>query len=256
MVPSNNPTNTPTNTPTQSNIQNTPTPTQSNNQNTPTPTQSSNQNTPPTQSNTPINTSTQSSNQNTPPTQSSNQNTPPQNTKKNINPIIFPTPEQNMTNYINKLSKYTNNELNDRTKSIEKVLQLENRWNKFTDTYNKRYIEYIKIISIFVFSMVCIWLCITIEKQGILPQGFLTFLIIIILGITVIWIYYIYQNVLLRNLLIFDEIDYKSPALEETNEKPTGTPNANNKTPCPICPANYVYDGEYCIYNPLSNNIN
>jgi hypothetical protein len=169
------------------------------------------------------------------------------------NPIIFPSSDPKTVNYIKKITNYVDNELSNKKNSIEKMLEIENRLNKFTDTYNKRYIEYIKIIGIVVFSIICIWLCIMIDGQGILPEGFLNYILIIILGISIILIYYIYQNVLMHNLLIFDEIDYKSPALEGTNVEPTGTPNVKSvKTPCPICPANYEYNGEYCVISHFS----
>jgi len=168
-------------------------------------------------------------------------------------PIVFPSSApNNIKKYIENITKYTKGELSNKKKSIEKILQVENRWNKFNDTYNKRYIEYIKITVILVFSIICIWLCFIIDDNLILPEGFTTFIITIILGITTSWIYYIYQNILIHNLLVYDQIDYQAPVNATT--RPTGTPGPSDtpeKTSCPICPANYVYDGKYCVIDIL-----
>jgi hypothetical protein len=172
--------------------------------------------------------------------------------------IKIPSSGPKINNYIKNLTNYTNNELKNKKKSIEDVLEIENRLNKFNDTYNKRYIEYIKIIAIFIFTIICIWLCIMINNQGILPEGFISFIIIIISTIGISWIYYVYQNISIHNLLIYDQIDYESPELKDEKSletpQPTASTQKSDPTKCPVvCPANYVYNGSFCEYSLLQN---
>lgn len=175
-----------------------------------------------------------------------------------MNPIIFPTPPKNYLSDLNKLEQDVN-EVEMKKKTMEEVLKIQNRWNMFNDTYKKRYIEYIKIICIVVFAIICIWLCILIDRQNILPEGFLNFIITCILSVAIITIYLIYQSMLQHNVMKFDEIDYKSPVLE--NDSNGSTPGPTTPAPtkhipkCTTCPTKYTYnvDSGYC---ELSNSIN
>jgi len=174
----------------------------------------------------------------------------------NSNSINFPTPNQKLTNYINNLNNYTNGELEDKYNSIEKVLQTENRLNTFNQTYQKKYIEYIKILCVLVFSIMCIWLCIIINKEVLLPEGFITFIITIIIAVTLIYIFYLYKNILKHNIIDYEQIQYYGPALvAHSTSKPIAITPALSINPnsqpnsCAACPANYSYNGNYCEYN-------
>ena len=143
---------------------------------------------------------------------------------------------------------YVNDYLYPQSTSMEKVLEVENRWNIFNDTYRKRYIEYTKIICVIVFVLICVWLCITLDNLNFLPSGLSYILIIIIIGVSCIIIYIIYQNVLIRNIIQYDEIDYKSPSLV-TNITNAATSTSTPVPQCTTCPTGYVYNNGYCEVN-------
>jgi hypothetical protein len=157
--------------------------------------------------------------------------------------IIIPTPDANYLSAIDYLYNYYNNILIPKSSSIENVLQVENRRNSFDDTYRKRYNEYIKIICIVIFAVVSIWLCILIDRQDVLPEGFFNIIVIITVSICIISIYITYQNILKQNLLIYDEIDIEAPAkIAPSTATPTPTNSNNPKTKCTACPEKYFYD--------------
>jgi hypothetical protein len=116
------------------------------------------------------------------------------------------------------------------------------RMNLLNDSYRKRYIEYIKIVLIAVFALICVWLCRILENMNYLTTSTSDFTIIKILGTSVIIGYIIYKNIDIHNLIIYDEIDYYSPA----NMKPTTNPTTNPTDPasqekCPSCDSNSTY---------------
>ena len=158
-------------------------------------------------------------------------------------PIQFPTPDKNYNSDLTNFNNYVT-VLDDKKEDIEYVLNVQNRLNMFNDTYNKRYIQYIKIICIIIFGIICIWLTKSIYNLNIIPQGFLTFIIIIIISIVIIFIYYIYQDILIHNLLKFDEIDFHAPEIESRNNTISGNTLSvyNSKPPvCTSCPSGFTY---------------
>ena len=93
---------------------------------------------------------------------------------------------------------------------METELNIQNRLNMFNDTYNKRYIEYIKIIILLVFVIICFWLTSIVDNMNILPKSILYSIIIIISSITFIYIYSIYQNILIHNIIKYCIIYFSS----------------------------------------------
>ena len=156
-------------------------------------------------------------------------------------PIQFPTPYKNYNSDLTKFKNYIS-VLDDKKEDMENVLNVHNRWNMFNDTYSKRYVQYIKIICIIIFGIICIWLIKTIYNLNIISQAFLIFVMIMIISIVFICIYYAYQDILMHNLLKFDEIDYNAPKNKPKNS--VSTPSTNNMTdaPCTACPSKLYYN--------------
>jgi hypothetical protein len=128
------------------------------------------------------------------------------------------------------------------------------RLNKLNDTYRKRYIEYIKIILVIVIGLVCIWLCRILENMDYISSTISNIILTIILGFMMIINYIIYQNIQIHNLIIYDQIDYKSPELVEyqtagpsTTLNPSPT-SSNDDEKCPEQPpiiGNSISDKTY-----------
>jgi hypothetical protein len=173
-----------------------------------------------------------------------------------VAPIELPTPDANVISNIAKLNTYVSGELTDKTNKMEDVLKIQNRWNKFNDTYKKRYIEYTKIICIIVFDIICVWLCKVISKQGIVPDGFLTFIIIFILSLSAINIYLINNEISRHNVMDYDQLNYQPPALIEKGAalQSIPTPTGSNQETCSSvsCPTDYEYKDGYCVPNSLN----
>ena len=177
------------------------------------------------------------------------------NTTVPARPIIFPTLKSDNQTKIQNFMNYVKDYLYPQSSSMKQVLEVENRRNIFNDTYRKRYIEYTKIICVIVFVLICVWLCITLDNLNFLPSGLSYILIIIIIGVSFIIIYVIYQNVLIRNIIQYDEIDYKSPSLIKniTNASTSTTTSTSTPLPeCTTCPTGYVYNNGYCEVNNTS----
>jgi len=100
------------------------------------------------------------------------------------------------------------------------------RLNLLNDTYRKRYIEYIKIILVVVIGLVCVWLCRILENMDFLSSETSDFTLIKILGMTVIIIYVLYQNIQIHNIIDYDQIDYKQHALDKSTPGPSTTPTS------------------------------
>jgi hypothetical protein len=143
-----------------------------------------------------------------------------------------------------QFDNYVTNVLNKKKGDMENVLNVQNRWNMFNDTYSKRYIQYIKMICIIIFGIICIWLIKIIYNFNIIHEGFLMFIIIIIISIVVIFIYYIYQDISIHNILKFDEINYHAPPANNSSTVSI-TPTSYNisKPPaCTACPSGLTYN--------------
>ena len=122
----------------------------------------------------------------------------------------------------NKLESFTEN-LSPNSNEETELLRL----NLLNDTYRKRYIDYIQIILVIVIALVCVWLCRILENMDILSSQISDFALITILGITVIIVYVLYQNIQIHNIIDYDQIDYKQPALDTSTPGPTTTPTSN-----------------------------
>jgi hypothetical protein len=87
------------------------------------------------------------------------------------------------------------------------------RLNLLNDTYRKRYIDYIKIILVTVITLICIWLCRILENMDYISSSVGNFILIIIIGVSLIIVYLMYNDIQKHNLIVYDEIDYWSPEL-------------------------------------------
>jgi len=125
----------------------------------------------------------------------------------------------------NNIEKFTENLSTTKTPISKKETELL-RLNLLNDTYRKRYIEYIKIILVVVIALVCVWLCRILENMDYFSSETSDFTLIKILGITVIIVYVLYQNIQIHNIIDYDQIDYKQPALDTSTPGPTTTPTS------------------------------
>jgi hypothetical protein len=103
------------------------------------------------------------------------------------------------------LSQNKNNESNQKDNHI--------RLNLLNDTYRKRYIEYIKIILVVVITLICVWVCRILETMNYITSSTVNFILITIIGFAVIIICILYKNIQKHNLIVYDQIEYQSPAL-------------------------------------------
>ena len=177
-----------------------------------------------------------------PPTSQPPTSQPPTSQPTSNGPIVFPSKTPNLTNFNNYIQQ-----LKNKKKAIEDALKIQNRWNMFNDTYNKRYIQYIKIICIIIFGIICIWLTKVVNDYNILSEFLFNSIIICIISITIIFIYLIYKDVLIHNIMKYDEIDYQSPSNDYTS-KTTPSLTKTDTIKCNSCPTGYKYnvDTGYC----------
>jgi hypothetical protein len=147
--------------------------------------------------------------------------------------------------YIDNLS-INLSELKSKSDNMKNVLNVVKRRNIFNESYKKRYIEYIKIICIIIFAIICIWICITVFKNNLLSENFLIFLTIIIISIAIIACYLIYYNNISRHsMMIHDNIDYLPMEVKYDNEN-NASNTKSNETPCPTIACPTQSDGK-CI---------
>jgi len=112
------------------------------------------------------------------------------------------------------------------------------RLNLLNDTYRKRYIDYIKIILVIVITLICIWLCRILENMEYISSSVSNFILIIIIGVSFIIVYLMYNHIQTHNLIVYDQLDYWSPELVKQNstmatDKPsTSSPDTTTNEKC------------------------
>jgi len=149
----------------------------------------------------------------------------------NINMTTLDSTFNDIKNQLNK--DFSNSNFKDKENS--NLL----RMNTLNDSYRKRYIEYIKIILVIVIGLVCIWLCRILDTMDIIPSSIINLVMIVVVSLTIIVIYILYQKIQVHNLIVFDQINYHDPYLQKvstntgistTTPTPTSTPESSGET--------------------------
>ena len=167
----------------------------------------------------------------------------------------IPTNNINIDDVIKKQAQ----ELGKKNEYVENVKQIQDRVNLLNNTYRKRYVEYIKMIGVFITALFCVWGVRSLESQSLIPEYVNNFVIIGILSVSVIIMYLIYQNIQKRDLLNYDELAIQSPDLYDINKLKTESPNSSAATvapttasklsTAPTCMTNMNYCGKDTVYN-------
>jgi len=188
--------------------------------------------------------------------------TPP----NSLNPILFPNTNQKpIDDYLTNLDQMIHNELDNEQTEIEKVLTGQYRLNEFNKTYSYRYKEYIKILIIIVIMIVFVSLFKKLFKIGWIYKSIYYILTILFISIGIILCYIVYNEISGHNLLIYDQLDYKSPEIQSSSTiqpststtPPNTTSGGKRNIPCPdniiqTCSPDTITNGN-CSIN--SNNL-
>jgi hypothetical protein len=135
-----------------------------------------------------------------------------------------------------KLGDIVNNEYNRlkiENSSVSNLQQNKSRMSYFNDSYRKRYLDYIKIMIIIVVGLAILWILMVLESMQIIPSYINNFLVAIIISITLIICYLIYNDIQKHDSLNYDELSIKSPNLvtpnPDQNQKSTSNLDTNGK---------------------------
>jgi len=116
--------------------------------------------------------------------------------------------------------------LQGKKQNIDNALESKQRLSFLNDNYRQRYAEYLKIIVIFIITLVIVG-CINFfgNVLSFIPDYILNFLVILIILIALISCYYIYMGILMRDNIYFNELNLSTP----TNVTETGGQYVNTQ---------------------------
>jgi hypothetical protein len=177
----------------------------------------------------------------------------PKTPQPNLGMGIIPTNNIKIDDIIKKQAQ----ELDKKNEYVVNVKQSEDRVNLLNNTYRKRYVEYIKMIGVFITALFCVWVVRSLESQSLIPEYVNNFVIIGIFSVCVIIMYLIHQNIQKRDLLNYDELAIQSPDLYDINKLKTASPISSSaatiattaSTSAPTCMTNMNYCGTGTVYD-------
>lgn len=108
--------------------------------------------------------------------------------------------------------------LQSKQHSVTDALASRQRVSVLNENYRLRYAEYVKILIIFIVTLVIV-LAITRfgEFLTFIPEYILNFIVIIVIFIAAISIYYIYMGIIFRDNIYFNELKLKDPTVTTTS---------------------------------------
>jgi hypothetical protein len=104
--------------------------------------------------------------------------------------------------------------LNEKKQSIDNALSTRERVSQLNDSYRQRYMQYTKMIAVFILALVCFILINLLGKfLPIIPSIVIDISNVVILCATCIILYNIYANIQSRNKLYFDRLNLDPPTI-------------------------------------------
>jgi hypothetical protein len=147
------------------------------------------------------------------------------------------TPTPNTTTPVPSMPTRTVNIPTSNSYFYNSSLNSKTRLNLLNDTYRKRYIEYIKILLVVVVTLISIWICRILENMNYIDSttSDLSMIKIIVFYGFIILAYY--KNIQYHNLIVYDELQFKSPELLDLSNgiispTPTGIVSASESSKC------------------------
>jgi hypothetical protein len=109
--------------------------------------------------------------------------------------------------------------LTQKKQSIDNLISTRERVSMLNDSYRQRYMEYTKMIVVFILSLVCFLL---LNMAGrylpIIPSTIIDILYIILVVVTCIVLFNMYASIQSRNKLYFDRLNLEPPVIQNSDQ--------------------------------------
>ena len=122
------------------------------------------------------------------------------------------------------------NRLKQKKTNVDEAIEGRYRGTLLNENYRLRYMEYTKILIIFVVSLISVIILINFRSYlPFIPDFIIDFVIIIISSVSIITCFYIYMGILSRDKIYFNELAL-SPPTTVTPSNIIGTGKQRNQT--------------------------
>jgi hypothetical protein len=119
-----------------------------------------------------------------------------------------------------KIINDENNRLKEKKQNVDNALEGQNRLVMLNNSYRLRYADYVKILIIITIS-ISIYVLVSLARKYIpfFPEALFNTTLILLIPITIIIVYYMYNDIISHNKLYYDELEFKPPTMLSADER-------------------------------------